>query len=286
MSLPPELANLPQPSLIEVLSFEARYAELRAKLVQIFNAAGISYDVENLETDPAQVLLQTSGYQDLLLRQRVNEAIRSWFLAYATGGDLDVLAQWYDVGRLIGEADDALRARIVLAIQGRSTGGTEARYRSIALGADVRVADAAVYTVDRDPTIHVAIFSTDNGGVADATLLAKVNTALQAPTRRMVNDTIVVAAAAKEQVAVSANLWLLPPAPESTVSTAAANLSAAWARDMLLGRDVTRSWVSAQLQVDGIQRVELLSPAEDVVIPFNRAAALGVVNLTKVGRAY
>lgn len=282
----PELANLPPPSLIDAISYEARLAELRARLVQIFIAAGIDYDVENLETDPAQILQQVSAYQDLLLRQRINEAIRSWFLAYATGGDLDVLAQWYDVARMIGEGDEALRRRVVLAIQGRSTGGTEARYRSIALGADVRVADAAVYTIGRDPTINVAVFATDNNGVANAALLEKVDAALQAPAARMVNDTIVVASAAQQVIAVAANVWLLPQAPESVLAEMQSNLTTAWARDMLLGRDLTRSWLLAQLQVDGVQRVELTGPTNDVVMPFNQAAALGAITLVKMGRAY
>lgn len=286
MTIPAELASLPPPSIIEPISYEVRLGELRAKLVQIFADAGIDYDVENLETDPAQILQQVSAYQDILLRQRVNEAIKSWFLAYATGGDLDVLAQWYDVARLPGEADDALRRRIVLAIQGRSTGGTEARYRSIALAADVRVSDAAVYTVGRDPTIRVAVFAADNNGVADAALLAKVDAALQAPAVRMVNDTIVVASAAQSVIAVSANVWLLPQAAESTLALMQSNLAAAWARDMLLGRDLTRSWLLAQLQVDGVQRVELVTPAGDVAMPFNQAAALGAVTLVKMGRAY
>ncbi len=284
--IPPELASLPPPSIIEAISYEARLAELRAKLVQIFADAGIDYDVENLETDPAQILQQVSAYQDMLLRQRINEAIQSWFLAYAVGGDLDVLAQWYDVARLAAESDAALRRRVVLAIQGRSTGGTEARYRSIALGADVRVADAAVYTVGRDPTIHVAVFAVDNNGVADAPLLTKVNTALQAPTVRMVNDTIVVASAAQQVIAIAANVWLLPQAPESVLTTMQASLAAAWVRDMLLGRDLTQSWLLAHLQVDGVQRVEVTAPAADVVMPFNQAAGLGVVTLVKMGRAY
>ncbi|MFP9138697.1 baseplate J/gp47 family protein [Devosia sp. XGJD_8] len=285
-TLPPELANLPAPSLVETISYEARYDALKIRLVEIFAAAGIDYDVQDLETDPAQILLQVAAYQDVLLRQRVNEAIKSWFLAYATGGDLDVLAQWYDVVRLVGETDDALRRRVVLSIQGRSTGGTEARYRAIALGADVQVADATVYTIGRDPTIHVAVFSTALGGIADAALLAKVDAALQAPTVRMVNDTIVVASAAQQTIPVTANVWLLPQAPQGIIAEIETYLRAAWARDMLLGRDLTSSWLTAQLQRDGVHRIELVTPVADIVIPFNQAAALGVVTLTIQGRNY
>lgn len=286
MALPPELANLPPPQLVDELSYETTRGLFIARLKAEFDAVGIAYDVDMLETDPGVILMEVAGYIDTGLRQRINEAIRSWFLAYATGSDLDVLAQWYDVARLSGESDDALRRRIVENIKGRSPGGTEARYRAIALGADVRVADVSVYTVGRDPTVHVAVFSTDNNGVADSALLAKVNAALQAPAVRMVNDTIVVASAARQTIAITANVWLLPAAPESTLDTIRVSLAAAWARDMLLGRDLTRSWLLSKLQTDGVQRVELLAPVADVIMPFNQAAALGVVTLNLMGRDY
>lgn len=285
MTLPSELAGLPAPSIVEEIGYETRLGILRDRLVALFDAAGIDYDVENLETDPAQILLQVSAYQDVLLRQRVNEAIRSTFLAYAVGGDLDVLAQWYDVYRLAGEDDDRLRRRVILAIQGRSPGGTEARYRAIALGADVRVQDAAVYTVGRDPTVRVAVFSTEAGGVASPSLLSAVDGALQAPDVRMVNDLIVVASAAQQVVDVVADIWLLPQAPESTITVVQAALVAAWS-GLSLGRDVTMSWLTAMLQVDGVQRVVVTAPTSDVVMPFDQAAGLGTITLNNRGRAF
>lgn len=284
--LPAELANLPLPVIIEQISYEDRYGAFRAQLVAIFAAAGIDYDVEDLETDPAQILLQTASFSDLLLRQRINEAIRANLLVFANGSDLDHLAQFYDVTRLTGETDAALRVRVVLAIRGRSTGGTEPRYRSVALGADARVADAAVYTVGRDPTVHVAVFSTDNAGVADAPLLAEVDAALQAPAVRMVNDRIVVAAASRVAMPVTANVWLLPETSAAIVDQMKAKIGAAWAAQMGLGRDVTRSWLIANLMMDGVQKVEILAPAADVVVPFNQAAALGTITLNTIGRAY
>lgn len=284
--LPAALANLPLPEIIEPISYAARYDGFRADLVARFAAAGIDYDVENLETDPAQILLQAASYSDVLLRQRINEAIRGNLLAFANGGDLDHLAQFYDLVRLSGETDAALRVRVVLAIRGRSTGGTEPRYRSVALGADPRVADAAVYVVDRDPTVHVAVFSRDNAGVADAALLAVVEAALQAPAVRMVNDRILVAAASRIAMPVTANIWLLPETAAGIVDQMKAKLQAAWAAQMVLGRDVTRSWLIASLMLDGVHKVDIVAPAADVVVPFNQAAALGVITLNVMGRAY
>lgn len=285
-SLPPELAGLPLPTLIELIDYEQRLDQRWSLFLQRCAALGFAYDVEGSENDPAAPLLQLGQRVEDNLRQSINEAVLSWFLAFAAGSDIDHLGRFYDVTRLAGEADLAFKRRIVLAIQGRSTGGTEARYRSIALGADIRVADASVYRIGRDPTIHVAVFSSENAGIASPALLSRVNAALQAPTVRMVNDTILVASAAQRSVSVAAEYWLLPDAPETTAAEMEASLRRAWSRHMLLGRDAIRSWITAQLQVDGVQRVELNAPSTDIELPFNEAAALGSVTLELMGRAY
>lgn len=286
MVLPAELASLPEPSVVDQPNFEARLELFREKLLEAFDAVGFDYDVEDLETDPAQILLQVSAFQDTLLRQRINEAVRSTLLPYAAGPDLDILAQFYDVTRQLGETDDRLRVRVVLAIRGRSTGGTEARYRSIAMGASIRVADVAVYTVGRDPTVRVAVFSTDNAGVADEALVATVDAALQDPAVRMVNDRIVVTPAARQVVNIVADAWVLPQASISVALAMENSLREAWGRQILLGRNVTRSWLVSKLMLDTVHRVEIVQPATDVILPFDQAAALGSVNITLRGRDY
>lgn len=284
--LPAELAALPAPELIEEIGYESLRGVLVDKIKAQFDAYGVDWDVDSLETDPGVIVAEAETYVEMLLRQRINEAMRANLLAFAYGGDLDHLGQFYDVTRLSGESDDAFTRRIVLAIRGRSTGGTAPRYRSVALGADVRVADAAVYTEGRDPTVKVAIFSTDNNGVPDAGLLSAVDAALQDAAVRMVNDTIAVSAAVQEVVDVTADVWLLPQTSNTLIDTLKTSVESAWAAESGLGFDMTRSWLTARLMQVGVQRVEITSPAADVIVPFNRAVALGTVTLTNRGRDY
>lgn len=285
-NLPPELASLPPPQVIDEISYETILASQIAILVSKMAAANVDYDVDALETDPAIIQMEVAAHADMLLRQRTNEAIRSNLLPFASNADLDILAQFYDVSRLDGESDAQLRRRVVLAIQGRSPGGTEARYKFITLSADARVADVAIYTIDKDPTIHAAVFAADNGGIADAALLSAVNAALQTSDVRMVNDIIVVASAAQVSIDVAAKLWLLPQTDAAILSDLEAQLRASWASTLGLGRDVTHSWLSAQLQQSGVQRVELTAPLSDVKMPFNQAAALGDIALEIAGRDF
>lgn len=285
-TLPEALAGLPLPGVIQEIDYEARLALFVEKLVALFADVGITYDVGGLEADPAKILLEAATYADVLLRQRINEAVRANLLAFAYGSDLDHLAAFYEVVRLFQESDERLRERVILAIQGRSTGGTEPRYKYVAMTSDVRVADAAVYIVGRDPTIQVAIFSTEPNGIASAGLLTAVDAALQDPAVRMVNDRIVVAGAVKQVVNVVANVWLLPSAAPSVATGLEAIVRSEWDKVDTLGFDLARSWLTAKLMQPGVQRVEIVSPAADISVPFNEAASLGTVTINNMGRGF
>ncbi|MCX5571483.1 baseplate J/gp47 family protein [Kaistia nematophila] len=279
-----DLAAFPPPEAIETLDFEAILAAVMADAQARFEAAGIAYDVGALETDPVKIVAEAASYRELLLRARVNDAIRANLLAFARGADLDHLAAFYDAARLPEEGDDRFRLRTQLIIQGRSTGGTEPRYRAVALGASLRVADAAVYRVGTSPLIQIAVIAADNNGVADAGLLALVAAAVNAPAVRMVNDTIEVVAAVTDTIDVSARIWLLPDASAALLEALVPALRAEWVAEGGLGFDLTREWLLARLMKTGVQRVEVTAPVANVIVPPGRAVALGAVNLTLMGR--
>lgn len=284
--------NLAKPIVIEPISHDAivsRQAEAFKALWSSLRAANPdlpAYDVAMLETDPAMIGNQAESAREVLLRQRINDAAISRLLAYASGSDLDHLAVFYDVSRLLGEDDDRLKLRVILAIQGRSTGGTEERYRYIALTADLRVADAKIYTLGRSPLIHVALYSTAADGIASAELISIVNAALQADGVRMVNDTIMVASAVRRVIDLVADIWLLPDADAATLDRAEANLRGAWSAVRALGRDLTTNWWQAQLMVAGVYKVAPVSPVDDEIAASSEALSIGTVSLRLQGRSY
>jgi phage-related baseplate assembly protein len=279
-----DIAVFPPPEAIETLDFEVILAEVMADAQSRFDAAGIAYDVGALETDPVKIVAEAAAYRELLLRARINDAVRSNLLAFARGTDLDHLAAFYDAVRLADESDERFRLRTLLAVQGRSTGGTVPRYRAVALGVDRRVADAAVYRVGTTPLIQIAVTATDNNGVADAALLAAVVAAVNAPAVRMVNDTIQVLAAVRNIVDVDAKVWLLPEAAGSLIEALVPALRTDWAAEGGLGFDLTREWLAARLMKTGVQRVEILTPIANLTVPPSQAISLGAVTLTLAGR--
>lgn len=278
-----DLASLPRPQAIEEIDYERILAERKTDLVSRHPAAA---NVIDLESEPLVKGLEENSYRETLVRARVNDAFRSSLLAFAGGSDLDHLAAWYDVQRLADEPDDRLRLRVQLAIHGRSTGGTETRYRSVAMSASLRVKDAQIYRIGKSPVVHVAVYAADLNGLADEELLAEVEAALTAPDVRMINDTIEVRAAVFRAVAVTANVWLLPETPDSVMGTLPQLLRGSWAAETGLGFDLTRSWLCARLMRPGIQRVEVVSPAADEIAAPYEAISLGAINLTLAGRAW
>lgn len=284
-----ELRGLDPAAIIVEPDFEEKLQELIDDLVARFPAI---QPVVALESEPSRKLLQVYSYGDLLIRARINDAIRANLLAYAQGTDLDHLAAFYDLTRMVDpetnalETDERFRERTVLAIRGRSTGGTEPRYRLIAMSADLAVADALPYVVGTDPLINVAVYSTDPGGVASPALLATVEAALNDPSVRMVNDQIVVRSAVTQTVDVEAKVWLLPTASASLIDELPTLLKASWDAENGLGFDMTRSWLTARLMVPGVQRVEIVSPSENVVNPDFQSVAMGTVTILDQGRDY
>ncbi len=279
---PVDIAALPPPEVIEDLDFEAILEAAVADLVERFPAIA---GVIGLESEPARKLLEVDAFREVLIRARINDVHRANLLAFARGGDLDHLAAFYDVLRLTGETDERLRARVILAISGRSTGGTAARYRFVAMTASVDVRDAIVYRVGTSPVVHVAIFSYEDGGIPDPAILAAVEDALNASDVRMVNDTIAVRSAVTQAVPVVADVWLLPQAELAVFDGLEASLRQSFEDEAGLGFDLTRAWITARLMLPGVQRVTISAPAADVAAEEYEALALGTVTLTYRGRA-
>lgn len=284
--LPPDLAKLPKPGIVEEIDVETILDGKIERLNGSFSTAGLPYTVGRTQYDTAVIQLQGSAYDEMRLRQRVNEAARESLVAFARGSNLDHVVASSGIVRMAGEDDDRLALRFILYNQDRNSGGTEPRYMFLALSADIRVADAVVYTVGRNPTIRVSVLAIDNSGVADQALLDKVAAALNDSRVRMINDPILVEPAAQTLVDVSADVWLLPDAPLSTFDGLEAELRAAWASDGKLGRDLTNSWLVRALSAAGVQRVVNVVPANGIAIPFNQVAAIRNVILTFQGRDY
>jgi phage-related baseplate assembly protein len=285
-----DLSQLPPPDVVEPLDFETLLATRKARLISLYPAdqqATVAAEL-SLESDPRTKLLEESAYDELLLRQRINDAARALLLAYAARADLDELAASFDVQRLVidpgdptaqppvpptYESDEALRTRVQLSPESYTSCGTFGAYEFHALSVPgVRHAQV----IRPEPgVVRIVILATEGDGTAPAALLDAVRERLTARDLRSVNDTVEVVSAEIVGYRVAASLVLYPgPAGAPVLEQARAAMLAYAEQTHRLGYDVTLSGLYAALHRPGVQRVVLAEPLADILCDASQAPYL------------
>lgn len=272
-----DLSQLPAPQVVETLDFEGVVAALKADLTARYPEAA---QVLDLESEPLVKLIEAFAYRETLLRARINDAARAVMLAHATGGDLENLVALLGVARLVDEADAALRARAQLALEGYTVAGSVGAYAFHARSASADVADVAV-TSDAPGSVTITVLSVLGDGTPSADLRATVSDAVNADEVRPLCDSVVVQGAVIQSYAVAATIYV-GAGPDADVVTAQAQsaLNTYLAQTHALGATVSRSGIFAALHQGGVTRVELTSPATDIVAPATGAPWCSAVTLT------
>lgn len=284
-----DLSRLPVPDVVQIPSFETLLAQRKAAFLALYplderDAVARTLD---MESEPVVKLLQESTYREIILRQRINEAAQAVMVAYALNTDLDNLAAGNNVKRLIikkgdadavppvpdvMESDPDLRARIPAAFEGMSVAGPTAAYQFHAMSADGRVADATAIS-PTPANVIVTVLSRDDEGKASDELLQLVDNALNAEDIRPVADRVKVQAAEIIHYAIDAVLYLYHgPEIEPIMIEAKRRLQAYVTSQRRLGRDIRLSAIYAALHVEGVQRVELITPTADIVLDETQAS--------------
>jgi phage-related baseplate assembly protein len=228
------LALLPNPQSIQILDYDSIVAAAIADLTQRLNNAGIAYDVGNLETDPLKINEEHRAYFELLLRARVNEAIRAVLLATSTGADLENVCADLDIVRrvvtpatgntpAVMETDEVLRARRQLAPEGFSCAGPVGAYYFFSLEAHPFVKDVGVYGPESglvDPgQVKVSVLSNQGNGAASDQVVASVAAKLNAREIRPLTDQVIVESATIVDYQINLVITL-PPGPDPTYPAA------------------------------------------------------------------
>lgn len=281
-----DLSQLPVPTIIEALDFETILTDVKAVMVAAFpedQQASVAAAL-TLESEPLNIIAQAIAYRELLLRQRINEGVAACMLSHATGDDLDNIAANLDTQRLVTteatdtadavtESDEALRLRAQSAFEGMSVAGPSAAYEYFARSASGKVADARASSPSPAEVI-IAVLSTEGDGSASPELIAAVTTAVNDEEVRPLGDRVTVRSAEIVDYEIDATLYLYPgPESEPIINAADASLQRFLkANDRKISRDVARSAISAALHVQGVQRVVLNSPTEDLRISDTQAA--------------
>ncbi|WP_140918807.1 baseplate assembly protein [Limnobaculum xujianqingii] len=284
-----DLSQLPAPVVIESLDYETIFAERKAALIALYppeQQEAIRLTL-TLESEPMVKHLQESAYRELILRQRVNEAARAVMLAYASDSDLDQLAANFSVRRLtireennavippapaIMESDADFRTRSQQAFEGLSVAGPTAAYEFFGRSADGRVADVSAIS-PQPACVTVSVLSREGNGTASSELIAIVDKVLNDEQVRPVADRVTTQSAEIVEYEVDAILYFYPGPEAEPIRQAAEQQFIDYINaQRRLGRDIRISAIHAALHVEGVQRVELNKPAEDIVLNKTQAA--------------
>lgn len=273
-----DLSLLPQPQVVEQISYEQILSELKAELI---SRDPQLTEVLALESEPLVKLLQVYAFREMRSRQRENQKAISLMLAFATGSDLDQLGANYGVPRLLldsgnpsaippvpptYESDDNFKRRIQLSFEAFTTAGSEASYIFHGLSADGQVADISALS----PTpgvVAIYVLAQTGNGQADTPLLTKVENALSAKTVRPLTDQVNVYSVEVVYFVVHAELILFNgPDGALVLENAQTELDNYLAASRSNGLDITISGLHHALHQQGVQRVNLISPSSDIVI--------------------
>ncbi|MBS0969007.1 baseplate assembly protein [Nissabacter archeti] len=295
-----DLSLLPAPDVVEPLDYETLFEARKTALISLFpveQQEAVARTL-SLESEPLVKLVQENVYRELILRQRVNDAARAVMVAYANGSDLDQLAAYTNVQRLVlepadptavppktavMESDSDFRLRIPQAFEGLSVAGPSGAYEYHARSADGRVADASAIS-PAPAEVTVTVLSREADGHAGDELLAIVREALNDEDVRPVADRVTVQSATIVPYQIEAVLYLLPTPEAEPIRAASLQQLEAYINDQRrLGRDIRLSAIYAALHVEGVQRVELASPVADIVLDKTQASLCTAYSLTVGG---
>lgn len=295
-----DLSQLPTPSVIEEIAFEDI---LSRKKAQFLNALPESLrdDVQAtlaLESEPITILLQQASYDEMILRQRINDACKSTMLAFAMGTDLDHIGATFGVSRLlitpaddtasppipaVFEGDDDYRRRIQLSREGYSCAGSYSAYLFYALSADSAVKDISI-TRPVPGEVAVYVLSRNGNGQSDELLINKVRDVLSAEDVRPLNDTVTVKSSVIIEYEIRATLTFYPGVHQDiSMIEAQSYLTKYVEKSHRNGVDITVAGIIHALKQEGVQNVVVQEPASDIIVNPEKAAFCTSINLTNGG---
>ncbi len=286
-----ERLPLPDPVLMRELSadalFQARLEDFRARwqMSDALKEIAPDFDTYMLEAGPAQVVIEGASDADLHLIAEMNKWARVLLIAgFASGSDLDLIGAREFLPRFPDEDDASYWDRILAERRGKMCFGADPWYIRHVKNADTRVLEVAV-TGNRRRRVEIAILSRDNGGVPTTDLIEAVRSKIMAAGIPRNNDIVEIVPAVIDTVDILAHFTLLPGANEAILDPLPQKTHDAWLSQPRLGRDLVTDWLKGQMMVAGVYKVEFPGFA-DIVVPQNRAVALGKITPVPIGRAF
>jgi len=276
MTVAINLAELPDPEIIESLDYETIVAESKAYLISLYpdeDQEAITRTLQ-LESEPLVKFIELQAYKELTLRARYNDEAKALILAKSTGANLDHIAFTYFRGETrlviteaddeanppieeVLESDDDFRNRVALKPESYSTAGPTQAYEYYARTSSGQVKDASA-TSPVPGTSLITILSRDGNGTPSPELLAVVDAYLSDETIRPQCEEVIVAAADIIEYSLNVTLYVFTGPDSSMVEENANNALLAYTSSAhKLGFNVSHSALDKAAHQSGVQHVDV-----------------------------
>lgn len=274
-----DLSALAPPDIIETLDYEAIVREMRDDLVARFPLIA---GVIDLESEPARKLIETFAYRELRLRARINDGARAVLLASSYGTNLDHLAALFGTARQEGESDERLRRRVQLAPEAFSVAGPEGAYQYHVLTVAPWARDVSAIMA-QPGVVRVTVLRSGPDPVPTEAERETIRVHLRAEAIRPLTDVVQVLPPTVRTVTIEARLTLYPGPDAGVVQSRATAALGDWLeRNRMLGMNLRRSAIFAKLHQEGVHSVELIAPADDLILNETEVYAIAGVAITTV----
>lgn len=282
-----DFSKLPTPTLIEELDFEQIFNNRKEQFINLYppEEQEVWRTTLNRESEPVTKILQENAYLELLYRNKLNRDARAMLLAYSTGAELDHIAvTYYGIQRLIitpanssvippvaevMESDESLKARCLLSLDAMNTAGSVNGYKFFAKTADGRVADVAVISDEANPYLLDVIITQHDSetGAASVELVNIVQAALDPENVRPVCDRPTVKSSTAINYSINAQLFIAKNSDGALIiDLASQRLDTYIEKQKQIGQSIHLSALYAALHIEGVSRVVITAPANDIPI--------------------
>ncbi|MCB1520676.1 MAG: baseplate J/gp47 family protein [Hyphomicrobiaceae bacterium] len=286
-----ELDRLPPPDAVQVPDFEAllalRKADIMARVRARTDDAELLADLEAVlyrsELEPLVVDQEVSAEREVIVHERINDAVRAVLLPTSQGADLDNICSRLGVERMrlaadpaaspptaeIVEDDARLKRRYQLALEAFSTCGPYGAYLFHAMTASLDVLDCGVYGPEEDFVdlghVHLYVLSRTGDGAAPPALVAAVLDACSADDRRPLADFVHAYPATIADYVIAAHLVIRRGADASlVVDEARRELESYAAETHRVGSIVALSGLYDAAHSPNTIKVTISSPAAEI----------------------
>ncbi|MGL5285678.1 MAG: baseplate assembly protein [Aeromonas sp.] len=252
-----DLALLPELTIIKQMTHE----EIQAEMVQV---GGLD---QMTASDPAFRAMLAGSYRESLLRQDVDDQIRSVMLATAYGAQLDHLGVTYyrdingdPVTRLDGETDDAYRLRLHESPAGLSTAGPASAYEFHAKSAHPNIKQALCTSPE---PVHIVLYLLGYEGSGEVTQAQCELVEGYLWTRRPLTDYVKAIPAKIQEYRLRIGIKQgKNPDPDGVTARSLANVENYVALQHKLKGRITTSALHAVAMVAGVEEVILYDWAD------------------------